>query len=52
MLASRRVFPARFERSRSPAAEAIASILIVLNKTYEVDGAGIRITGHLTDPED
>lgn len=36
----------------SAAAEAMTSILIFLNKTYKVDGAGIRITGQLTDPED
>jgi len=31
----------------SAAAEAMTSILIFLNKTYKVDGAGIRITGEL-----
>jgi 8-hydroxy-5-deazaflavin:NADPH oxidoreductase len=36
----------------SAAAEAMTSILIFLNKTYKVDGAGIRITGQLTDPGD
>lgn len=35
----------------SAAAEAMTSILIFLNKTYQVDGAGIRITGTLTPPE-
>lgn len=35
----------------SAAAEALTSILIFLNKTYKVDGAGIRITGHLTPIE-
>jgi NADPH-dependent F420 reductase len=35
----------------SAAAEALTSILIFMNKTYKVDGAGIRITGHLTFPE-
>lgn len=35
----------------SAAAEALTSILIFLNKTYKVDGAGIRITGELTAPE-
>lgn len=35
----------------SAAAEALTSILIFLNKTYKVDGAGIRITGHLTPPD-
>jgi NADPH-dependent F420 reductase len=34
----------------SAAAEAMTSILIFLNKTYRVDGAGIRITGTLIDP--
>jgi len=34
----------------SAAAEALTSILIFVNKTYAVDGAGIRITGGLTDP--
>lgn len=31
----------------SAAAEAMTSVLIFLNKTYRVDGAGIRITGEL-----
>lgn len=35
----------------SAAAEAMTSILIFLNKTYKVDGAGIRITGELIEPE-
>ena len=34
----------------SAAAEALTSILIFLNKTYGVDGAGIQITGALTKP--
>ena len=34
----------------STAAEALTSILIFLNKTYSVDGAGIRITGALVPP--
>lgn len=34
----------------SAAAEALTSILIFLNKTYQVDGAGIRITGELVPP--
>lgn len=34
------------------AAEALTSILIFLNKTYQVDGAGIRITGTLIEPAD
>lgn len=36
----------------SAAAEALTSILIFLNKTYAVDGAGIRITGDLLMPVD
>ena len=36
----------------SAAAEAMTSILIFLNKTYKVDGAGIRITGELIPPEE
>ncbi|MEJ2459362.1 MAG: NADPH-dependent F420 reductase, partial [Novosphingobium sp.] len=35
----------------SAAAEALTSILIFVNKTYQVDGAGIRITGTLIEPE-
>lgn len=31
----------------SAAAEALTSILIFMNRTYKVDGAGIRITGKL-----
>jgi NADPH-dependent F420 reductase len=34
----------------SVAAEALTSILIFINKTYDVDGAGLRITGKLIDP--
>lgn len=34
----------------STAAEAMTSILIFVNKTYSVDGAGIRITGKLVPP--
>jgi NADPH-dependent F420 reductase len=34
----------------SAAAEALTSVLIFLNKTYQVDGAGIVITGHLIEP--
>jgi NADPH-dependent F420 reductase len=34
----------------SGAAEALTSILIFLNKTYQVDGAGIQITGKLVPP--
>jgi predicted dinucleotide-binding enzyme len=36
--------------ANSAAAEALTSVLIFLNKTYQVDGAGIRITGTLIDP--
>lgn len=36
----------------SAAAEALTSILIFLNKTYKVDGAGIQITGTLVPPQD
>lgn len=36
----------------SAAAEALTSILIFMNKTYRVDGAGIRITGELIPPEE
>jgi hypothetical protein len=38
--------------ANSAAAEALTSILIFLNKTYQVDGAGIRITGTLIEPAD
>ncbi|MBS0511871.1 MAG: NADPH-dependent F420 reductase [Proteobacteria bacterium] len=33
--------------ANSAAAEALTSILIFMNKTYRIDGAGIRITGQL-----
>jgi NADPH-dependent F420 reductase len=36
----------------SAAAEALTSVLIFLNKTYGVDGAGIQVTGRLVPPED
>ena len=36
----------------SAGAEAMTSILIFLNKTYKVDGAGIQITGDLVTPDD
>ncbi|HET8613763.1 MAG TPA: NADPH-dependent F420 reductase [Sphingomonas sp.] len=36
--------------ANAAAAEALTSILIFLNKTYQVDGAGIAITGTLTEP--
>lgn len=38
--------------ANSAAAEAMTSILIFMNKTYKVDGAGIRITGELIPPVD
>lgn len=34
----------------SAAAEALTSILIFVNKTYAVDGAGIQFTGQLNEP--
>lgn len=37
--------------ANSAAAEALTSILIFLNKTYRVDGAGIAITGSLVEPD-
>lgn len=37
--------------ANSAAAEALTSVLIFLNKTYSVDGAGIRITGKLVGAE-
>ena len=36
--------------ANSAAAEALTSVLIFINKNYQVDGAGIRITGKLVDP--
>lgn len=36
--------------ANSAAAEALTSILIFINKTYSVDGAGIRITGEFKEP--
>jgi len=36
--------------ANAAAAEALTSILIFLNKTYQVDGAGIVITGTLVEP--
>ncbi len=38
--------------ANSAAAEALTSLLIFINKTYQVDGAGIRITGELIQPQD
>lgn len=35
----------------SAAAEAMTSVLIFLNKTYAVDGAGLLISGTLTEPK-
>ena len=32
------------------AAEALTSVIIFINKTYSVDGAGLRITGELVPP--
>jgi 8-hydroxy-5-deazaflavin:NADPH oxidoreductase len=37
--------------ANSAAAEAMTSLLIFINKTYQVDGAGIRITGELIEPD-
>ena len=36
--------------ANSAAAEAMTSLLIFINKTYKVDGAGVRITGDLVVP--
>jgi 8-hydroxy-5-deazaflavin:NADPH oxidoreductase len=36
--------------ANSAAAEALTSVLIFINKTYAVDGAGIRIAGDLKEP--
>jgi 8-hydroxy-5-deazaflavin:NADPH oxidoreductase len=36
--------------ANSVAAEALTSVLIFINKNYQVDGAGVRITGRLIDP--
>lgn len=36
--------------ANSAAAEALTSVLIFINKTYAVDGAGVRITGALREP--
>ncbi|HXY76078.1 MAG TPA: NADPH-dependent F420 reductase [Steroidobacteraceae bacterium] len=38
--------------ANSAAAEALTSVLIFINKKYRVDGAGVRITGGLTEPDD
>ena len=37
--------------ANSAAAEALTSVLIFVNKTYQVDGAGIRITGQLVETD-
>jgi NADPH-dependent F420 reductase len=37
--------------ANSAAAEAMTSVLIFINKTYRVDGAGVLITGQLAAPE-
>jgi NADPH-dependent F420 reductase len=37
--------------ANSAAAEAMTSVLIFINKTYSVDGAGVQITGKLAPPE-
>jgi hypothetical protein len=37
--------------ANSVAAEAMTSVLILIGKTYGVDGAGICITGELSEPE-
>jgi 8-hydroxy-5-deazaflavin:NADPH oxidoreductase len=37
--------------ANSAAAEAMTSVLIFINKTYQVDGAGVLITGQLAAPE-
>ncbi|MFL6601935.1 MAG: NADPH-dependent F420 reductase [Steroidobacteraceae bacterium] len=36
--------------ANSAAAEALTSVLIFINKTYQVDGAGLEITGQLAAP--
>jgi GTPase len=38
--------------TNSAAAEAMTSVLIFINKTYQVDGAGVVITGQLVTPDD
>lgn len=37
--------------ANSAAAEAMTSLLIFINKTYKVDGAGVKITGSLVEPD-
>ncbi len=36
--------------ANSAAAEALTSVLIFINKNYQVDGAGVKITGALKEP--
>jgi predicted dinucleotide-binding enzyme len=36
--------------ANAAAAEALTSVLIFINKTYQVDGAGLQITGDLIPP--
>ncbi|CAM9122252.1 unnamed protein product [Phaeothamnion confervicola] len=36
--------------ANSVAAEALTSVLIGINKRYQIDGAGLRITGHARNP--
>ena len=36
--------------ANSAAAEALTSVLIFINKTYQVDGAGVLVTGQLVTP--
>ncbi|MFO0996705.1 MAG: NADPH-dependent F420 reductase [Alphaproteobacteria bacterium] len=38
--------------ANSAAAEALTSVLIFINRTYAVDGAGLRITGDLKAPKE
>jgi len=35
----------------SAAAEAMTSVLIFMNRAYQVDGAGVQITGTLINPD-
>jgi NADPH-dependent F420 reductase len=37
--------------ANSAAAEALTSLLMFINKAYQVDGAGVRITGTLVEPQ-
>jgi NADPH-dependent F420 reductase len=38
--------------ANSTAAEALTSVLVFINRIYQADGAGLRITGELTQPKD